>query len=454
MPEPDPDADHRAAIAAQARAVAAAWSPPGAPPSWWLTAEIFTAIAEDDVLLDVAAAVPMDRLPALVLSAAIQLRATQRPGPLTRYYPRPGQPQPARDDGFRPALREFAASEGAELARLCAVHRYQMNEVGRCLDVLPALAAIAAGDPRPLALVDLGTGAGLGLHLDRYRYSYTLSDGTDLVAGDDTSPVRLGCAVRPGGRPPVPRRAPAVARRVGVDTEPLDLADPRTVAWLAACVPPEAGAATRFAAAVEVARAHPAPSVRGDLLDVLPGVVADLPADALVCLVDTYVHVFLPPDRLAGFHELVDRIGRERDLEWISVDPLVPLGPDASGTVQGLEVPPGWLRDNRDGGVFGVIGRVSVRDGIRTGAVLGRAHPGSAWLEWIDPDLTRAVAPVRTSVEGPCRWADQVRATDTPITSHAVGQPLPSVTDGDRQRRGRPWGHGGAHGDAGSRTCR
>jgi hypothetical protein len=32
--------------------------------------------------------------------------------------------------------------------------------------------------------------------------------------------------------------------------------------------------------------------------------------------------------------------------------------------------------------VFGVLGRVRVRDGVRTATVLGRAHPGAAWLEW------------------------------------------------------------------------
>ena len=131
-----------------------------------------------------------------------------------------------------------------------------------------------------------------------------------------------------------------------------------------------------------MARAHPVPTVRGDLVDVLPRIVAGIPRDELVCLVDTYVHVFLPPAELARFDALVDRIGRERDVEWISVDPLVPLGPHATTTVQGLPVPQQWLADNSDGGVFGVIGRVSIRAGRRTGTVLGRAHPGSAWLEW------------------------------------------------------------------------
>jgi len=380
------DLDRRATVAEQARSIAAAWSPPDAPPSWWLTAATFAAIAEDDELLDVAAAVPLDRLPPLVLSAAIRFHLHERgPARLAAYYPRPGGVQPPSDGGFRPALRAFARSEAVALARLCREHRYQMNEVGRCLDVVPALATVSAGDARPLALVDLGTGAGLGLHVDRYHYTYRLRDGTESSAGDLRSPVRLSCSVRGDRQPPVPSRLPAVALRLGVDAEPLDLTDTTTARWLAACVPPEVGAVTRFAAAVEVARVHRAPSLRGDLVEMLPTVISGLPPDVLLCLVDSYVHVFLPPERLAAFRKAVAEIGRVRDVEWISVDPLVPLGSAATGTVQGLEVPPDWLRDNRDGGVFGVIGRVSIRNGVRHGAVLGRAHPGAAWLEWTAP---------------------------------------------------------------------
>ena len=111
--------------------------------------------------------------------------------------------------------------------------------------------------------------------------------------------MQLSCAVRTG-EPPLPPSVPVLADRVGIDVEPLDLADPATLAWLAACIPPEAGAVTRFAAASALARAEPARTVRGSLLDALPAVVAELPPDALVCLVDTYVHVFLPPADLAG----------------------------------------------------------------------------------------------------------------------------------------------------------
>ena len=50
--------------------------------------------------------------------------------------------------------------------------------------------------------------------------------------------------------------------------------------------------------------------------------------------------------------------------------------------MQDLPVSQAWITDNREGGVFGVIGRVSIRGGRRTGTLLGRAHPGAVWLEW------------------------------------------------------------------------
>ncbi|WP_433554964.1 DUF2332 family protein [Pseudonocardia xinjiangensis] len=375
--------DARSVVAGQALAIAAAWSPVGAPAGWWLTAETLVAIAEEDVLLDLAAEIPLDRLPPLLLAAAVSFLVRERRPPMVRHYPEPGGSRPPPDPGFRAELVEFARAERDGLAELCATHRYQMNEVGRCADVLPVLAMIAEEDDRPLAVVDLGTGAGLGLHLDRYHYTYRTAGSPDRTVGEPSSPVRLTCEVRSGGdRLPVPSALPVVADRVGVDVEPLDVADPHTFAWLAACVPPEAGAVTRFAAAAAIARADPARAVRGSLLDVLEEVVDSIAPEALVCLVDTYVHVFLPPADLRRFDRLLAGLGHRRDLEWVSVDPLVPLGPDARAGVQGLDVPADWVRDARDGGVFGVIGRVRIRGGRRSGTVLGRAHPGAAWLEW------------------------------------------------------------------------
>ena len=82
-------------------AIADAWSPPDAPPSWWLTAATFTAIAREDVLRGLAAEIPPDRLPPLLLAAVLQyLVAAEPDAPLARHYPVPGGPQPPSDPGF------------------------------------------------------------------------------------------------------------------------------------------------------------------------------------------------------------------------------------------------------------------------------------------------------------------------------------------------------------------
>jgi hypothetical protein len=373
------------AVAEQAAMVAAAWSPPEAPATWRLVAAQFEALRDDDELLAIAAEVPADRLPPLLFTAAATALVLElEPSPLRDWFPRLGEPQAPPPTGFAGAYRDFLLEHRERLRALCAHHRYQMNEVGRCADVVAALAPAIAED-REIVLVDLGTSAGLGLHLDRYRYVFAEPGGRRATVGDAGSPVVIETELRGRVAPPFARALPRIVDRVGIDVEPLDLADPGVRAWLAACVPQEIGAVTRFARATELATAHGARTVQGDAEALLPDVLAGLPEGPLVCLVDAYVHVFFAPRRLRSFRALVDRVGAVRDLDWISIDPLVPMGPDASQSVLGLRVPPALLQRNRREGVFGVIGRLSYRAGARSGAVLGLAHPGAAWLEWLSP---------------------------------------------------------------------
>jgi hypothetical protein len=142
---------------------------------------------------------------------------------------------------------------------------------------------------------------------------------------------------------------------------------------------------TRFHQAAELAIAAPARTVRGDVNATLPTVLDTIPEGPLVCLLDTYVHVFFEQDELRQFRELVALTGAQRDLDWITIDPLVPMGPGARECVLGVEVPQSLVDRNRREGVFGLVGRVSYRDGRCAASLLGAAHPGAAWLEWLAP---------------------------------------------------------------------
>lgn len=383
-------------VAEQAGMVAAAWSPVGAPPSWRLTAAQFETLAEDEELLQIAAMIPGERLPPLLFEAAASLLVLElEPRPLRDWFPRVGEPQPPLDAGFRNEYRAFCLDHRERLAELCARHRYQMNEVGRCAGLLVALEP-SVRDGREVVLVDVGTGAGLALHLDRYRYLFRGPGARRATVGDPDSTVMIESEVRGTLAPAVPSALPRVIDRVGIDTEPLDLRDPDVRAWLAACVPQEIGAVTRFHHAVQVAIAHPTRSVRGDACDVLPDLLAKIPDGPLVCLTDSYVHVFFDAEELRRFRVIVDQAGARRDLDWISIDPLVPMGPAADATVMGIPVPQTLLERNRREGVIGVIARLSYRHACPSGALLGLAHPSAAWLQWLAPAQAAASDPPGT----------------------------------------------------------
>lgn len=365
-------------VRAQALEVAAGWSPPDAPDSWQLTAALFWVIAGHDDLLARLGELPPDRLPALLASAAISfLVRRDDPAPLARYFPAPGEPQPFVDGGFETAARAFVSARLDELLELCRRHRYQMNEVARCTQVALGIAATSGPEEGPVALVDVGTGAGLGLHLDRYRYLVG-----DQASGPAAAGLRLSCEPRGWLRPP-PAELPPIAERTGIDANPVDVGDADARAWLTACAPPEASALARLAAAIEVARQNPAPIVAGDVITALPGVLDGLPPDLPVIVVDAYAAVFLSKDRRAELTAILSQAASRRAVIWLSLDPLVPLGPEGSDSVQGVALPRALVSDYQRHGVFAVLGARTFGGRWDAGRLLARAHPSGQWMEWL-----------------------------------------------------------------------
>ena len=373
-----------AAVRDQADQLVAAWSGADAPPSWGLTAALFATLRDSPQLLALAVRIDADRLPALLFVAAVMaLLHRERVDPLARVVPVAGGPQPALPADFADELRAFCLRHRDDLVTLIASHRYQMSEPARCAHLLPAVAAVAADAEQPLALIDIGTGAGFALHLDAYRYCYHRPRGELLTVGDPDAPVTLHTDLRGPRTPVLPDSPPLVARRIGIDTEPLDLGDADVRAWLRACTPPVGEALRRFDQAAQYAAAHPVQMLQADALTMLDAVFERLPDDAHPCLLDAYVHVFFTADERARFRDKLARLGRTRDFDWISLDPLVPMGADPRESVLGGQLPPGVLARARTEGVFGVLGRRRMRHGTEADQVLALAHPGGAWLEWL-----------------------------------------------------------------------
>ncbi len=334
-------------------------------------------IAGHDELLAALSALPSDRLPALLASAAIAtLVRRDRPDPLADYFPAPGSPQPPFDEGFGAAAAAFVSARLPDIIGICANHRYQMNEVARCTQIALGIAAVRTR--APIALIDAGTGAGLGLQLDRYRYEIDRTGTGPPAAG-----LVLTCELR-GERQPAPPELPSIASRTGIELNPVDLNDSAARAWLRACSPPEASALTRLDLAIEMTRQHPARIVAGDAVEALPGVLDSLPPGLPAIVTDAYLAVFLAPAQRARLVAILSSASRARPVTWLLLDPLVPLGPSGRDSVQGLVVPAALIADYQQHGVFALLGARTFDHAAEGGRLLARAHPSGQWVEWLD----------------------------------------------------------------------
>ena len=126
--------------------------------------------------------------------------------------------------------------------------------------------------------------------------------------------------------------------------------------------------------------------IRGDVADVLPGVLDSFPPGREVIVTDAYLAVFLPPQRRARLAGIMAEAGRDRRVTWLSLDPLVPLGSSGRHSVQGLTLPAELVRDYQRHGVFAVLGARIFDHGTESRRLLARAHPSGQWIEWLSPE--------------------------------------------------------------------
>jgi len=245
-------------------------------------------------------------------------------------------------------LRAMVSQASIELSEQMLARRTQTNEPARCTALMPALAQL----PQPLALLEVGASAGLTLLVDRYSYDY----GGHQIAGSDPRAPTLRCA--PQGPVPLPAQLPQVIWRAGLDINPLDVNNDDDVRWLGCLLwPGEGDREQRLAAAVATVRRDPPPVHRGDLLDDLPALAAQAPAEATLVVYHTSVLAYVTMDKRRQFAAAVAGLGAV----WLSNE-----GP---GVVPDLPLPP-----------YGGSPSVLARDG-RT--LLAFADPHGTWLHWL-----------------------------------------------------------------------
>jgi hypothetical protein len=256
--------------------------------------------------------------PNLLLGAVHALLLDGVDHPLREYYPTCVEEPLEPDDGVFERFRAFCLAHEQPIRDIVSTRRVQTNEVGRSAVLYPSFAHVAQQTRTDsLALVEVGASAGLNLYWDRFHYVYD-----DEEYGDPDSPVEIRSEIHGETQPPLPELPPRVTERIGVDLNPLSVTDDADAHWLQALViPDQQERHERLAATIDVVREDPPKLVAGDVLDVLPDVLADVPDEPACCVFSTLTLYQFEDEDIATLREHLREASHERPIHWLSGDP-------------------------------------------------------------------------------------------------------------------------------------
>ncbi|MGJ9421689.1 DUF2332 domain-containing protein [Aeromicrobium sp. CF3.5] len=254
------------------------------------------AVARDLEVLDWLATLPRIKQQPNLVFAAARWHGVEAPGPY---------------DGFRAAV---LGDVGDAIRHTIFDRSTQTNEVGRLATLVPAMGLLQPDASSPaLSLIEIGASAGLCLYPDRYRYRWSTDQG-DVVLGRGPE---ISCQVR--GPAPLPTQPVRIARRAGLDLNPLDVTDDEAMRWLENLIWPEHDdRRSRLRTAIEIARHDPPRLTTGDLLRGLPDLIAEAGRHGPVVVFHSAVIAYLDGAERTSFDHLIRDLVADDACHWIS----------------------------------------------------------------------------------------------------------------------------------------
>jgi len=280
------------------------------------------------------------------------LRGTDHP--LRRHYRDLDGHPPEGEDPF-PVLKDFVNTHRDAVTRLIETRVTNTNEVGRSAALHAGFRALTKQVDAPLSLVEIGPSAGLNMIWDRYGVRF-LRDGATAATINPDAPLVIECELRGDETPPLDV-TPNVAGRVGLELNPVDLANDNDRDWLRALMwPDQVPRMRRLERAIELFAKEKPPIRAGNALDLLPEALAEIPPNQTACVYHTIaVYQF--------------STAMKQTLEDIL-------------TIAGLRRPV-WRLAFELVGKECTVALIRYADGVREEKLLANAHPHGTWIEWL-----------------------------------------------------------------------
>lgn len=318
-------------------------------------AELCDRLGDDQLGLTLLAEVRATQRNPMLILAALQLLALRGHGVLGPLYERVRRGEPVEVKLDVETVLEVL-HDAPELVRGELWRSTQTNEPGRSA-VIQALVSELARGRRRINVIEVGSSAGINLHFERFHVREV----------DDHDALTLVCRDLGGV---CERTLAPIARRVGIDPNPLNLADVDDRQWLKACLWPEDRRRhERFDAVVAAWPAwEPVEVLRGSVRERFDEALA-LTDDTFTIIINTWVLFYLSDEERAWFLARAHEATRAGGRATISVEsPLV--------EIEGIDA---TARPAQRG-----ASRIVVAREFGAPEAWGWCHPHGRWLEKVD----------------------------------------------------------------------
>lgn len=250
----------------------------------------------------------------LMLSAIHYLLLKNPDQPLAAYFPTLAR-SPLPVEQVTPVLQDFCREHRDEIVGILRHRALQTTDTDRAARVLLALNEVAKSIGEPFSLIEVGCSAGLLLLFDHYRYEF----GNGATLGPAGARTTVSSFDFVSARPASPTEFPRIEKRIGLDLNPVNVANPDERNWILGCIVADrVGEFEAMRSALEYRAGVPLELVTGDAMDTLPKALETI--DGPVCILHSWCLYQWSLVAQDAFDAMLKRLSQVRPIHRVGIE--------------------------------------------------------------------------------------------------------------------------------------
>ncbi len=270
-------------------------------------------ISKDKDLLKIASFSKAGQpIPNIFLASIHYLLLKNSESELAKYYPSITR-QSTKDIPFS-IFKNYCIKNETEIREIISTKIVQTNSINRCAYLMPIFSKIISEENKPTTIIDIGTSAGLTLNFDKYEYWYN----GQKVYGD--SKVSIKSKIIDSNIPKIFKINHQITK-IGIDQNIIDPTNSEEILWLKALI--WADQLERFTAIDEALKLDELKKihyVQGNTIQDIENEISKTDKDQNLIIYATHVLYQFPQEQKNEFYNMLDRIGKEKDYHFLSVE--------------------------------------------------------------------------------------------------------------------------------------